>query len=57
MNLITAMKAFNDILAGPYLLGFIIIFIGVFMVKPVLVWIGTLLVGIVLFTAFSLTLR
>lgn len=58
MNPLTALLgAFNDILAGPYLLGFIILFVGLYMVHPLLVATGTLLVVSVLAIAFTVALR
>lgn len=57
MNMLTALSAFNDILAGPYLLGFIILFIGLYMTHPLIVAGGTLLVVSVLAIAMFLALR
>lgn len=57
MKLLTALSAFNDILAGPYLLGFIIVFIGLYMMHPVVVAAGTLLVVSVVSIAMFLALR
>lgn len=57
MKLATALSAFNDFLAGPYLLGFIILFIGLYMTHPVIVGAGALLVVSVLSIAMFLALR